>query len=68
MPGMSGYDVCRAIRADEALAHLPIIAITATADADYLDEASDAGLDQVLAKPFSREELEALLTDFLGSA
>lgn len=68
MPGMSGYDVCRAIRADETLAPLPIIAITATVDADYLEEASDVGIDRVLTKPYSREELEAILTDFLGSA
>ncbi len=58
MPGMDGYQVCRAIRADERLAFLPVVMITASGDQERL-AALEAGADDFVAKPFDKAELLA---------
>ena len=58
MPGMSGYDVCRAIRADERLAFLPVVMITASGAQERLP-ALEAGADDFVTKPFDTAELLA---------
>jgi DNA-binding response OmpR family regulator len=56
MPGMTGFETCRAIR---ALSDIPIIMLTArSAEKDKL-EALDAGADDYITKPFSTPELLA---------
>lgn len=58
MPGMNGYDVCRALRADEALKTVPVIFVASDPDPD---EVSRCGGDGYLRKPVTREALlEAL--------
>ncbi|HKW79278.1 MAG TPA: response regulator [Candidatus Limnocylindria bacterium] len=58
MPEMNGFDVTKAIRADDATRHIPIIVITATGGADLV-RALDAGADDFVAKPFDKNELLA---------
>ncbi|MBA4288671.1 MAG: hybrid sensor histidine kinase/response regulator [Pseudomonas sp.] len=67
MPVMNGYETTRRIRQKEAIAKLPIIALTANALADERDRCRAAGMDDYLAKPFRKEELAALLDQWLGS-
>ena len=66
MPGVSGLDAIRAIRADPALADLPVILLTARAQESDVDTGFDSGADDYITKPFSPRELaarvEALLT------
>src|SRR5262245_2482419 len=50
MPGQSGIDVCRAVRANPELASTPIIFLTGDVMSDQLRE---AGADRIFAKPFS---------------
>jgi DNA-binding response OmpR family regulator len=59
LPGMSGLDVCRALRNDPATARLPIIMLTARADEADRIVGLDIGADDYVAKPFSPSELVA---------
>ena len=65
MPGMNGLDVCRAIRADEELQDVPVIFMTARAQASDVAAGIEAGADTYIIKPFGpielREHVEALL-------
>lgn len=57
MPGMDGYAVCREMRADPALAEVPILFLTAkTKDEDKIIGFT-AGADDYLGKPFNVDEL-----------
>lgn len=57
MPGMSGDEVCRRIRADEKLRHLHIVAYTAHANEDARITILGAGFDGLLTKPISKQAL-----------
>ena len=57
MPGMSGLEVCRRLRADENTADMPIIFLTARGQERDRIEGLRAGADDYLAKPFNLEEL-----------
>lgn len=57
MPEMDGYDLCRKLKADDRLSHIPIVLITARADEESTLEGLGLGADDYLAKPFNAEEL-----------
>jgi adenylate cyclase len=57
MPGMSGYEVCKHIRANEATRLLPVVMLTALSDVADRIRGIEAGADDFLSKPFNREEL-----------
>jgi len=59
MPGMSGLDVCREIRRDDRLAHVPVILLTAKAQQADVQQGFDAGAWDYVTKPFSPRELMA---------
>jgi adenylate cyclase len=65
MPGMSGYDVCRAVRADPSLAMLPVVMVTALEDRDERVKGLDAGADDFLSKPVNPPELLARVRSLL---
>ncbi|WP_372727668.1 response regulator transcription factor [Nocardioides sp.] len=66
MPGVSGLDAIRAMRADPDLLDLPVILLTARAQASDLEVGYDSGADDYITKPFSprhlAERVEALLS------
>ncbi|NUO51107.1 MAG: response regulator [Polyangiaceae bacterium] len=62
LPEMSGYDVARAFRADDALKRAYLIALTGYAHSDDVRRASEAGFDCHLAKPPSFDELDRILS------
>jgi putative two-component system response regulator len=53
MPGMSGYEVCAALKADPALAGVPVIFVTALNDTDDELEGFEAGAVDYITKPVS---------------
>lgn len=67
MPEMNGYDTARAIRglAREDAGTIPIIAMTANAFAEDVQDALDAGMDAHVAKPIDMEILKTALSQTL---
>jgi adenylate cyclase len=65
MPGMSGYEVCAAIRANPAHAMLPVVLVTALDPAQERARGLDAGADDFLNKPVSQAELLARVRSLL---
>ncbi len=68
MPELDGYAATRRVRERErvlGLPRTPILALTADAFADDAQRAQDAGMDGRLTKPFSQEQLRALLEEWL---
>ena len=65
MPGISGYDVCRAVRADPRLAMLPVVMVTALEDREERVKGLDAGADDFLSKPINPPELVARVRSLL---
>ena len=59
LPGMSGLEVCRALRADRVTAAVPIIMLTARAEEADRVMGLEIGADDYVAKPFSPNELVA---------
>lgn len=59
LPGMSGLDVCRTLRADPKTAAIPIIMVTAKADEGDRISGLELGADDYVSKPFSPNELMA---------
>ena len=75
MPGMSGFEVCAALKTAPATAHIPIIFVTAHSDEISESRALGAGAIDFIPKPINRPVLEARVrthlilkqrTDLLG--
>jgi class 3 adenylate cyclase/CheY-like chemotaxis protein len=64
MPGMSGYEVCQAIRAQPALAVLPVVMVTALDPSERV-KGLEAGADDFLTKPIHQPELFARVKSLL---
>ncbi|MGI5169939.1 response regulator transcription factor [Spirillospora sp. CA-253888] len=68
MPGMSGIDVCRALRAQPATLALPVIMLTARAQESDVETGLAAGADDYIVKPFSPRELTSRVQTVLARA
>jgi CheY-like chemotaxis protein len=60
---MDGYDVARALRADQGLRNVRLVALTGYALAEDVRRAEAAGFDCHIAKPPSLERLDEVLND-----
>ncbi len=58
MPGMTGIDLLRAVRADGALKTLPVLMVTAEAKRDQIVAAAQAGVNGYVVKPFTAAVLK----------
>ena len=66
MPKMDGYEVTRALRADEATRRIPVILLTARVQDADVQRGFDAGADDYVRKPFSPQALRARVQSILG--
>src|SRR3954471_10184124 len=64
MPGMDGYEVCRALRAEAATSFLPVVMITASGEQEKV-AAIEAGAGDFIAKPFDQAEMLARVQSLL---
>lgn len=64
MPGMTGIDLLRHVRADEKLRSLPVLMVTAEAKREQIIEAAQAGVNGYVVKPFTalalKEKIEKI--------
>ncbi|MCY7314682.1 MAG: response regulator, partial [Rubrivivax sp.] len=65
MPRMDGFDLVRNVRADPKLQGLPVIMITSRIAQKHRDYATELGVDHYLGKPYSEEELLALVARYV---
>jgi len=67
MPRMDGFDLARNIRGDARMSDLPIIMITSRIAQKHRDYAAELGVDHYLGKPYSEEDLLALIARYTTS-
>ncbi|WP_300632439.1 chemotaxis response regulator CheY [Pseudomonas sp.] len=64
MPGMTGIDLLRHVRADDKLRTLPVLMVTAEAKREQIIEAAQAGVNGYVVKPFTalalKEKIEKI--------
>ncbi|ACX95567.1 chemotaxis response regulator CheY [Halothiobacillus neapolitanus] len=58
MPGMTGIDLLKAVRADPALVNLPVLMVTAEAKREQIIMAAQAGVNGYVVKPFNGPTLK----------
>ncbi|MFT4633179.1 MAG: two-component system chemotaxis response regulator CheY [Candidatus Pseudothioglobus sp.] len=58
MPGMTGIDLLKHVRADDKLKKLPVLMVTAEAKRDQIVEAAHAGVNGYVVKPFTAAALQ----------
>ena len=58
MPGMTGIDLLRAVRADEKLKDLPVLMVTAEAKKEQIVMAAQEGVNGYIVKPFTAQTLK----------
>jgi DNA-binding response OmpR family regulator len=67
MPGMDGFEVCRRLKAEPATQNIPVIFMTALADARHKVRGFDSGAVDYVTKPIQHEEVLARVTTHLRS-
>lgn len=66
MEPMSGMDLLKEVRADDAMKDLPFIMITAESSSENVIAAKEAGVSDYIVKPFTAETLQTKLVSVLG--
>jgi DNA-binding response OmpR family regulator len=67
LPKASGLEVCRAVRADPALAATKVLMLTARGGSNDVSRGIGAGADAYMVKPFSTRELGERVRQMLGA-
>lgn len=65
MPGLDGFEVCRRIRSESAFEGTGVVVITAHVSPPVRSRLLELGADEVISKPFRREDLSGVLARFV---
>lgn len=65
LPQMNGFELCRAVKQNDDLQHIPVILLTARINEDSKEQAYNLGADSYMSKPFSLEMLIARCRNLL---
>jgi len=65
MPNMTGFELLKAIKTDEALRHLPVLMVTAEARKEDIVLAAQSGASGYIVKPFTKATLEEKVTKIM---
>jgi CheY-like chemotaxis protein len=68
MPGLSGFDVCRRLKCDPQLAHIPVIFLSALGDDAQTEQGYALGAKDYIQKPFLAAELKRSIQNQLHLA
>ena len=66
MPGMTGIELLKAVRANDRVKELPILMVTVEAQRDQIVEAAQAGVNGYLVKPFTSQVLKEKIEKIFG--
>jgi len=67
MPELNGYEVCRILREDSATQHIPLLVLTALSQPEQREMAVEAGADDFVTKPVTRDDLVTHVDELLES-
>ena len=67
LPGKSGFEILKELRADAALADLPILMLTARGQTRDREIALEAGVSRFMTKPFSNADMLAAVRDLTAA-
>ncbi|MCX7985942.1 MAG: ATP-binding protein [Bacteroidales bacterium] len=65
LPGMNGIEICKKIKTDRRLSHIPVILLTAHTETDQKLSGFEAGADDYITKPFTYEILESRIRNLI---
>lgn len=65
MPNMNGFDLLKAVKADDTLRHLPVLMVTAEARKEDIVLAAQSGAAGYIVKPFTKATLEEKVTKIM---
>lgn len=66
MPGMNGLELCKKIKSDQRVSHIPVILLTARSGEEQRLEGFDKGADEYIPKPFNFQLLESRIRNLLS--
>ena len=66
MPKMTGYEACKALKAEEATKDIPVVFLSAKGQEAEVNTGLELGAEEYLLKPFAPDELSGRVTKILG--
>ena len=66
MPGLTGFELCRAIKADPALCEIPVVLVTTLREPQEIVQALEVGADSFIRKPYDPDALVLRLRSLLA--
>ena len=67
MPGIDGIELCRRVKADKNICHIPVILLTALSTEQEQFESLETGADDCILKPFSFQILEVKINNLISN-